>query len=110
MKDDQAFMAESSFQAGSLASLRNDVEITPSAFCRPAGRSALAIDAEALSSSQTGLQLSSDARRNACARTAGDPSKTTISAPEFFRFVICASTERSETSNVVSATIILAQS
>src|SRR6267154_1123214 len=109
MKNDQAFMAGSSFQAGSLASLRNEVEMTPSAFCRPAGRSALAIDAEALSRSQTGLQLSSDARRRACAAMAGDPSNTRISAPEFFRVEICASTERSEASNVVSATIILAQ-
>src|ERR1700743_299689 len=82
MNDDQIFIAGSSFQAGSLASLRKAVEITPIEFSRPAGRSALAIEAEALSSRNTGGQSISANRRSASAATAGAPSNTRICAPE----------------------------
>src|SRR4030095_7601560 len=47
----------------SPASFKNAVEITPTAFSRPAGRSALAIEAEALFSRITGGQSSSDILR-----------------------------------------------
>ena len=56
-------MAASSFQATSPASFRNDVEITPTEFCSPAGRSAFAIEAAALTSSN--LRMPAQLRRPA---------------------------------------------
>ena len=105
MKADHALIAGSSFHMELPASFRNAVEMTPTAFCKPAGRSALAIDADALFSRITGCQSSSDALRMARPATDGEPLNTRISAPLSFRISIWPSTELSETSKAMSATI-----
>src|SRR5580693_3284073 len=111
MNDKKAFMAGSFVHSGSAASFRNEVEITPEAFCRPAGLNAFAIDAEALSRRMTGCQSSSAIFRNALAAKGGATSSNRMSAPEFLRTSICVSSEEdSERSKVVSATIIRDQS
>src|ERR1700749_3318604 len=105
MNDDQVFIAGSSFHAGSLASLRKAVEITPIEFSSPAGLSALAIEDEALSSRNTGCQSISANRRSASAATAGAPSNTRICAPDACRTSIWESIVVSELLKVMSETI-----
>src|SRR3984885_13075765 len=102
MKDKKAFMAGSFVHSGSAASFRNEVEITPDEFCRPAGLNAFAIDAEALSRRVTGCQSSSAIFRNARAAKTGATSSNRMSAPELLRTSIWASSDvDSERSNVV---------
>ena len=100
-------MAGSSFQVASPASFRNEVEITPTAFCSPAGRSAFAIEAAALTSTNTGCQSSSAALRMARAEIGGAQLSTSTSAPEFLRMSTWVSIDISA-SMAMSATIMLA--
>src|SRR5438128_11848036 len=97
MKADHALIARSSFHMESPASFRKAVEMTPTAFCRPAGRSALAIEAEALFKRMTGCQSSSDALRMARAATDGAPLNTNMSAPLSLRISSWPSVELDDT-------------
>ena len=105
MNADHSLMAGSSFQVVSPVSFRNEVEITPMAFSSPAGRSALAIDAAALTSSSTGCQSSSAAWRMARAEIGGAQLSTSTSAPDVLRMSTWVSIDMSA-SMAISATIV----
>src|SRR5919108_3476475 len=101
------FIAGSSAQRGSVASLWYAVVMRPTDFSRPAGVSTDPTEIETLLRYWTGFQPMSYALRIACAANLGVVTLKNTFAPEACSCTICESTVGSLTSYDTSATIML---
>src|SRR3954453_140650 len=98
MKANHALTPASSFHAGSVGSLRYEVEIMSLAFSRPAGFNTAATEVAVFARKNLGFQLSSPTLRIACADPFGAAQEKKMSAPESFNATIWESMVGSLTS------------
>src|ERR1700712_432304 len=110
MKVSHVLVPGSSFQAGSVGSLRYAVEIMFLAFSRPAGLSTAATDVAVLARKNTGFHPSSPTFLMGCAEPFGAAQEKKISALESCSATIWESIVGSDTSYDLSAIIMPALS